>query len=47
MTINNQANRIVSLPQVDDEILSTIEEIDVPGMADMQNVRQRGCDGEI
>ncbi len=39
MTINNQANRIVSLPQVDDEILSTIEEIDVPGMADMQNVR--------
>jgi hypothetical protein len=38
-TINNQANRIVSLPHVDDEILSTIEEIDVPGMADMQNVR--------
>ena len=39
MTINNQANRIVLLSQVDDEILSTIEEIDVPGMADMQNVR--------
>lgn len=39
MTINNQANRIVSLPHVDDEILSTIEEIDVPGMADTQNVR--------
>jgi SpoVK/Ycf46/Vps4 family AAA+-type ATPase len=39
MTINNQANRIVSLPNVDDEILSTIEEIDIPGMADMQNVR--------
>lgn len=39
MTINNQANRIVSLPQVNDEILSTIEEIDIPGMADMQNVR--------
>ena len=39
MTINNQANRIVSLPHVDDEILSTIKEIDVPGMADMQNVR--------
>lgn len=39
MTINNQANRIVSLPEVDDEILSTIEEMDIPGMADMQNVR--------
>lgn len=39
MTINNQANRIVSLPQVNDEILSTIEEIDIPGMADMQSVK--------
>jgi len=39
MTINNQANRIVSLPQVNEEILSTIEEIDIPGMADMQNIR--------
>lgn len=39
MTINNQANRIVSLPQVDDEILSSIEETDIPGMADLQSVR--------
>jgi stage V sporulation protein K len=39
MTINNQANRIVSLPHVNDEILSTIEKTDIPGMADMQNVR--------
>jgi stage V sporulation protein K len=39
MTINNQANRIVSLPQVNDEILSTIEEMDIPGMADMQSIR--------
>ncbi len=39
MTINNQANRIVSLPHVDDEILSAIEETDIPGMADLQSVR--------
>lgn len=39
MTINNQANRIVSLPQVDDRILSSIEETDIPGMADLQSVR--------
>lgn len=39
MTINNQANRIVSLPHVDDEILSTIQESDIPGMADLQNLR--------
>ena len=39
MTINNQANRIVSLPHVDDEILSSIEETDIPGMADLQSVR--------
>jgi Holliday junction resolvasome RuvABC ATP-dependent DNA helicase subunit len=39
MTINNQANRIVSLPHVTDEVLSTIEEIDIPGMSDMQSVR--------
>lgn len=39
MTINNQANRIVMLPNVDDEILSSIEETDIPGMADLQSVR--------
>lgn len=39
MTINNQANRIVLLPHVDDEILSSIEETDIPGMADLQSVR--------
>lgn len=38
MTINNQANRIVSLPHVNDEVLSTIEETDIPGMADMQSM---------
>ncbi|MBK6723071.1 MAG: AAA family ATPase [Acidobacteria bacterium] len=39
MTINNQANRIVSLSHVDDDVLSTIEETDIPGMADLQNIR--------
>lgn len=39
MTINNQANRIVSIPHVNDAVLSTIEETDIPGMADMQSVR--------
>ncbi len=39
MTINNQANRIVSLSHVDDEILSAIEQTDIPGMADLQSVR--------
>lgn len=39
MTINNQANRIVSLPHVDDEILSAIEQTDIPRMTDLQSVR--------
>ncbi len=39
MTINNQANRIVFLPNVDDEMLSTIEETDIPGMTDLQSVK--------
>ncbi len=39
MTINNQANRIVMFPNVDDDILSSIEETDIPGMADLQSVR--------
>ncbi len=39
MTINNQANRIVMIPNVNDEILSAIEETDIPGMADLQSVR--------
>ena len=30
MTINNQANRIISLPHVDENILSSIDEIDIP-----------------
>lgn len=31
--------QIVLLPQVNDEILSSIEETDIPGMADLQSVR--------
>lgn len=38
MTINNQANRIVSLPRVDKNILATIEAIDIPKIADLQNI---------
>jgi ATPase family associated with various cellular activities (AAA)/AAA lid domain len=38
MTINNQANRIVALPHVSDEILSTIEKSDIPQMTDMRGM---------
>lgn len=30
-TINNQANRIISLPSIDEDTLSTIEAVDIPG----------------
>lgn len=30
-TINNQANRIISLPSIDEDVLSTIEAVDIPG----------------
>jgi stage V sporulation protein K len=39
MTINNQANRIVSVADVNEEVLSTIEEADIPGMADLHTIR--------
>ena len=39
MTINNQANRIVMIPHIDDKILSTIEQTDVPAMIELQNIR--------
>src|SRR5205085_10817827 len=35
-TINKQANRIVSLPAVDERVLSSIESADIPGTADLQ-----------
>jgi ATPase family associated with various cellular activities (AAA)/AAA lid domain len=38
ITINNQANRIVALPHVSDEILSTIEKSDIPQMTDMRGM---------
>jgi Cdc6-like AAA superfamily ATPase len=39
MTINNQANRIVSIANVNEEILSTIEEVDIPGLADLHTIK--------
>lgn len=38
MTIHNQANRIVSIPNVDAEILSTIEITDIPAIEDVEGV---------
>lgn len=38
MTINNQANRVVSLPNVNVDILSTIADSDIPGVHEMQAV---------
>ena len=35
-TINKQANRIVSLPAVDEKVLSSIEAADIPGAADLR-----------
>lgn len=35
-TINKQANRIVSLPEVDEKVLSSIEAADIPGAADLK-----------
>lgn len=35
-TINKQANRIVGLPSVDEQILSSIEAADIPGAADLR-----------
>ncbi len=38
ITINNQANRIINLPHVDDEILSATEVTDIPRMADLPHI---------
>lgn len=39
MTISNQANRIVALTDITEETLSTIEEVDIPGAADLHSVK--------
>ena len=39
MTINNQANRIISLTDITEENLSTIMPEDLPGMAELQAIR--------
>lgn len=38
ITINNQANRIINLQHVDDEILSAIEVTDIPKIADLSGI---------
>jgi hypothetical protein len=40
MTISNQANRLVSLPEITVEILSTITEADIPCMEDLQTIQK-------
>ena len=39
VAINNQANRIVSIADINEEVLTTIEEVDIPGMVDLQTIR--------
>jgi len=38
-TINNQANRIVSIANIDEQVLSTIEAGDVPDITNLQGIR--------
>lgn len=38
MTINNQANRIVSIQNMNEDVLTTIEEIDLPGISDLRSI---------
>lgn len=40
-TISKQANRIVSLPEINEEVLSTIEPTDIPEMDEMQTRTDR------
>ncbi len=35
-TVSKQANRLVSLPRVDKEILSTVEAADIPGQEELR-----------
>lgn len=38
-TINNQANRIVSLLEINDQVLSTIESVDIPGEVELHGIK--------
>jgi hypothetical protein len=40
-TISRQANRIVSLPEINEEVLSTIEAEDIPEAEEMQTRTDR------
>jgi hypothetical protein len=37
-TISNQASRIISLPNIDEDILSTVEAVDIPGEVEVNAV---------
>lgn len=41
MTINNQANRIIALPNIDEQTLSLIEDSDIPNMTESSTVLQK------
>ncbi|HXG86137.1 MAG TPA: hypothetical protein VNI84_19105 [Pyrinomonadaceae bacterium] len=38
-TINNQASRIVSIANINEQVLSTIEAGDIPDVANLQGIR--------
>lgn len=37
--MNRQANRIISLPDINDQVLSTIEAIDIPSEVDPHYIK--------
>lgn len=39
MTINNQANRIVSIPEITEDLLTKIEESDIPSISNLRTIR--------
>lgn len=41
ITINNQANRIITLPNIDEQTLSLIEDSDIPNMTESETVLQK------
>lgn len=46
MTISKQANRIVSLPEINQEVLATIEAADIPGEEDLRSSEMRIASNE-
>lgn len=39
MTINNQANRIVSITDINEDVLTKIEEADLPGISSLRSIK--------